>query len=52
MGDSTTYRVTLTSGKRITVTRPNVERFNPDAITWDEKVYVVWGPESGAVLTS
>ncbi|UJW84102.1 ABC transporter ATP-binding protein [Devosia sp. SL43] len=51
LGDMSVYQVLLDSGKRLRVTQTNSVRGNPDAITWDEKVYVTWGATSGSVLT-
>jgi len=52
LGDTSVYRVILTSGKPITVTRPNIARPRKGAISWDEEVYVVWSPQAGTLLTS
>jgi putrescine transport system ATP-binding protein len=52
LGDMSIYRVLLESGKPVVVTRPNIRRNEPGAITWDEKVYLTWGELSGSVLTS
>lgn len=52
LGDISLYQVALESGKRIRVSQTNSVRGNPDAITWDEKVYVTWGDNAGSVLTS
>jgi putrescine transport system ATP-binding protein len=51
LGDMSVYQVLLDSGKRIRVSQTNTMRGNPDAITWEEQVYVTWGPSSGSVLT-
>jgi putrescine transport system ATP-binding protein len=51
LGDMSVYQVLLDSGKRLRVTQTNTVRGNPDAITWDEQVYVTWGATSGSVLT-
>ena len=51
LGDMSVYQVVLESGKRIRVSQTNSIRGNPDAITWDEKVYVSWGGNAGSVLT-
>ena len=51
LGDVSVYRVVLQSGKRLRVTQTNTTRSNPDAISWDEQVYVTWGDSSGSVLT-
>jgi len=51
LGDISVYQVALESGKRIRVSQTNSVRGNPDAITWDEKVYVTWDDNAGSVLT-
>ncbi|KKC32632.1 ABC transporter ATP-binding protein [Devosia psychrophila] len=51
LGDMSVYQVLLDSGKRLRVTQTNTVRGNPDAITWDEPVYVTWNDTSGSVLT-
>ncbi len=51
LGDISLYQVALESGKRIRVSQTNSVRGNPDAITWEEKVYVTWGDNAGSVLT-
>ncbi|MET0438676.1 MAG: polyamine ABC transporter ATP-binding protein [Devosia sp.] len=51
LGDISLYQVALESGKRIRVSQTNSVRGNPDAITWDEKVYITWSDSSGSVLT-
>ena len=51
LGDISVYQVALDSGKRIRVSQTNSVRGNPDAITWDEPVYVTWGDNAGSVLT-
>ncbi|WP_449394053.1 ABC transporter ATP-binding protein [Devosia riboflavina] len=51
LGDISLYQVALKSGKRIRVSQTNSVRGNPDAITWDEKVYITWSDSSGSVLT-
>ena len=52
MGNLSVYRVMLDSGKRIKVTKPNLERQDDDAISWDEKVYATWSDAAGTVLVS
>ena len=52
LGDISVYQVLLESGKRLRVSQTNSVRGNPDAITWEEKVYVTWGADAGSVLTS
>ena len=51
LGDISVYQVALESGKRIRVSQTNSARGNPDAITWDENVYVTWQDNAGSVLT-
>jgi putrescine transport system ATP-binding protein len=52
LGDISVYQVALESGKRIRVSQTNSVRGNPDAITWEEQVYVTWDEDAGSVLTS
>ncbi|MBD8067131.1 polyamine ABC transporter ATP-binding protein [Devosia sp. PTR5] len=52
LGDISVYQIALDSGKRIRVSQTNASRGNPDAITWEERVFVTWGDSSGSVLTS
>jgi putrescine transport system ATP-binding protein len=52
LGDISVYQVLLESGKRLRVSQTNSVRGNPDAITWEENVYVSWGADAGSVLTS
>jgi len=51
LGDMSLYQIVLDSGKRIRVSQTNSVRGNPDAITWDEKIYVSWAADAGSVLT-
>ncbi|WP_108398150.1 ABC transporter ATP-binding protein [Devosia submarina] len=51
LGDMSVYQIRLESGKHIRVTQTNTVRGNPDAITWDEQVYLSWGDSAGSVLT-
>jgi putrescine transport system ATP-binding protein len=51
LGDMSLYQVVLDSGKRVRVSQTNSIRGNPDAITWDEAVYVSWADNAGSVLT-
>src|SRR5690554_2347899 len=52
LGDISMYRIMLDSGKRVHVTKTNASRYDEDAISWDERVYISWAPDAGAVLTS
>ncbi len=51
MGDISIYHVKIASGKVVTVTIPNVDRFRNNQPTWDDKVYLYWEPDSAVVLT-
>jgi putrescine transport system ATP-binding protein len=51
LGDMSVYQIRLDSGKHLRVTQTNTVRGNPDAITWDEQVYLSWGENAGSVLT-
>ncbi len=51
LGDISLYQVLLESGKRVRVSQTNSVRGKPDAITWEEEVYVTWGDNAGSVLT-
>jgi len=51
MGDISIYHVRLKSGKLVTVTLPNVNRFRTGLPTWDDEVYLCWDPDSCVVLT-
>ncbi|WP_404401818.1 ABC transporter ATP-binding protein [Pelagibacterium halotolerans] len=52
LGDISMYRIMLDSGKRVHVTKTNASRYDEDGIRWDEKVYISWASDAGAVLTS
>jgi len=52
MGDLSVFHVILDTGKRIKVTRPNIERVDAEEISWDERVHISWDGEAGVVLTS
>ncbi|MBQ8707084.1 MAG: putrescine ABC transporter ATP-binding subunit PotG [Succinivibrionaceae bacterium] len=51
MGDISIYHVKIASGKIVTVTIPNVDRFRNNQPSWDDKVYLHWEPDSAVVLT-
>jgi putrescine transport system ATP-binding protein len=51
MGDMSIYLLRLDSGKVVRVTQPNIYRHADDRITWEEKVYLHWYPESPVVVT-
>jgi putrescine transport system ATP-binding protein len=52
LGDMTVYQVKLENGRYIRVTKTNALRGDPDAISWDEPVWVSWAGHSGSVLTN
>ncbi|MDB5541116.1 MAG: potA [Devosia sp.] len=52
LGDMSVFQVRLESGKYMRVTRTNARRGDPDAITWDEKVWITWADTAGSVLVS
>ncbi len=51
MGDMSIYLLRLDSGKVVRVTQPNIYRHADDRITWEERVYLQWYPESPVVVT-
>jgi putrescine transport system ATP-binding protein len=52
LGDMSVFRIVLDSGKRIHVSQTNATRYDLEGISWDEKVYISWASDAGAVLTS
>ncbi len=52
LGDMTVYQVRLENGRYIRVTKTNALRGDPNAISWDEAVWVSWDGHSGSVLTN
>ena len=50
LGDLSIYLVRLPTGKVVRVTRPNTTR-HPEAITWDQQVYLSWDASSPVVVT-
>ncbi|MGN1356105.1 MAG: putrescine ABC transporter ATP-binding subunit PotG [Succinivibrionaceae bacterium] len=50
MGDMSIYHVKIVSGKVVTVTIPNVDRFRNNQPSWDDKVFLHWEPDSAVVL--
>jgi putrescine transport system ATP-binding protein len=50
-GNLSVYRVRLATGKLIQATKVNLTRFDEDAISWDEEVWVTWDDTAGVVLT-
>ena len=52
MGNLSIFRVVLASGKRVRVTRSNLERHDEAPYEAKDPVYLTWGDASGVVLTS
>ena len=52
LGDMTVYQVRLDNGRYMRVTKTNVLRGDPEAISWDETVWASWAGASGSVLVS
>lgn len=50
MGDISIYHVKINSGKIVTVTIPNMDRFRTNQPSWEDKVYLHWEPDSAVVL--
>lgn len=51
LGDISIYYVRLSSGRIVSATLPNVDRFKEGLPTWDDHVYLSWDPESCIALT-
>ncbi len=52
LGSHSVYHVKLDSGKLVSVTSMNDERWAGERLTWHDKVWVYWEENSGVVLTS
>ena len=52
LGDMSVFQIRLENGRHIRATKTNALRGDPDAITWDESVWVSWGEAAGSVLVS
>jgi putrescine transport system ATP-binding protein len=52
LGSHSVYHVTLESGKQVSVTCMNDERWAGDRLTWHDKVWVYWDESSAVVLVS
>jgi putrescine transport system ATP-binding protein len=50
LGNLSIYRMKLETGKMLQATKANLSRFEGDAITWDETVWVSWDDTAGVVL--
>jgi putrescine transport system ATP-binding protein len=51
LGNLSIYRMRLETGKVVQATKANLSRIDPDAISWDETVWVTWDDTAGVVLT-
>ena len=51
LGDISTYHVRTPAGATVEATRTNLTRIVERPITWDDKVWLTWAPDSGIVLT-
>jgi putrescine transport system ATP-binding protein len=51
MGNLSIYRLRLGTGKVVRATQANLQRYNEDAISWDEEVWASWDDAAGVVLT-
>jgi putrescine transport system ATP-binding protein len=51
MGNLSVYRLKLPSGKLVSVTLANLDRYAAERISWDEEVWVSWDDTAGVVLT-
>ncbi len=52
LGDVSVYHVRLATGATVKATVTNRTRLIERPITWDDKVWLSWTPDSGVVLTS
>jgi len=50
LGNLSIFRLRLASGRHLHATKTNLTRFDDDAITWHEDVWVSWHDTAGAVL--
>ncbi len=51
LGNLSTYHIRLDNGRMVHATRANLLHYDPDRITWDEKVWAHWADTAGVVLT-
>lgn len=51
LGNLSIYRMRLDTGKLVQATKANLSRFETDAISWDDRVWVSWDDTAGVVLT-
>ena len=52
LGNLSVYHVTLPGGREVKATQPNRTRMKERPITWEDRVYLSWQPDSGVVLLS
>ena len=52
LGDFSTYRVKLDTGKMVMAAEANRVRLTERAITWEDRVYLHWPPRAGVALLS
>jgi putrescine transport system ATP-binding protein len=52
LGNLSVYHVKLPNGRQVTATQANRTRLKERPITWEDKVYLSWRPDSGVVLLS
>lgn len=50
LGDVSIYEVLLDTGKRVSVTQPNITRRAELPITWEDRVWISWSPRAGVLL--
>jgi putrescine transport system ATP-binding protein len=50
LGDWTVYRIKLSSGSIVRVTRANGSRFVDQPIEWDERVFITFAPDAAMIL--
>lgn len=51
LGNLSIHRLKLPGGRMINVSKANLSRWEEDAITWGDHVWVSWNDTAGAVLT-
>jgi putrescine transport system ATP-binding protein len=51
LGDWTIYRVKLDSGAMVRVSCANVSRFVDAPVSWEDRVYLSFAPQSAVILT-
>ncbi|MGH8276376.1 MAG: TOBE domain-containing protein, partial [Steroidobacteraceae bacterium] len=52
LGNRSTYRIKITTGKIITAFAQNVRRSAEMAIDWSDEVFVSWGADAAVLLQS